>query len=57
MDNVPQKVLLPRWIFVQSKDEKEMIRLVLEYMNNYPNYRFLKVCGSFAICEKLESLI
>ncbi|MEB2281076.1 hypothetical protein LAV73_13875 [Lysinibacillus xylanilyticus] len=31
MNNVPNKVLLPSWIFEQARDNDEIGRLVLEY--------------------------
>ncbi|GLC88668.1 hypothetical protein [Lysinibacillus piscis] len=58
MNNVPHKVLLPRWIFEQAEgDRDEIKRLVLEYMKRYPNYRIIQVNGSFAVCERLGGLI
>ncbi|WP_313469869.1 hypothetical protein [Lysinibacillus sp.] len=57
MNNVPTKVLLPAWIFGQAKDNDEIRRLVLDYMRRYPNYRIVKVSGSFAVCERLDGLI
>lgn len=58
MNNVPNKVLLPCWIFEQAKnDKKEMHRLVEDYMSRYPDFRLIEVRGSFAVCEKLENLI
>lgn len=55
--NVPHKVLLPAWIFEQTKDNDEIKRLVLEYMQRYPNYRVLKVSGSLAVCERLDGFL
>ncbi|QPA60659.1 hypothetical protein [Lysinibacillus sphaericus] len=57
MNDVPTKVLLPAWIFEQAKDNDEIRLLVLDYMTRYPNYRIIKVSGSFAVCEKLESFL
>lgn len=57
MNNVPHKVLLPAWIFRQAKDNDEIRRLVLQYMRRYPNYRVLKVSGSFAVCEREQGLL
>jgi len=51
------KVLLPAWIFEQAKDNDEIRRLVLEYMRRYPNYRIIKVSGSFAVCDRLEEFL
>lgn len=57
MNDVPSKVLLPTWIFQQAKDNDEIRRLVLDYMRRYPNYRVLKVSGSFAVCEREQGLL
>ncbi|MFK5708638.1 hypothetical protein [Lysinibacillus boronitolerans] len=57
MNNVPTKVLLPAWIFEQVKDNDEIKRLVLDYMRRYPNYRIVKVSGSFAVCERHDGLL
>ncbi|MGE7840088.1 hypothetical protein ACQKNX_04785 [Lysinibacillus sp. NPDC093712] len=57
MNNVPSKVLLPAWIFQQAKDNDEIRRLVLQYMRRYPNYRVMKVSGSFAVCEREQGLL
>jgi len=57
MNNVPTKVLLPAWIFKQAKDNDEIKRLVLDYMKRYPNYRIVKVSGSFAVCERHDGLL
>lgn len=57
MNNVPHKVLLPAWIFERAKDNDEIRRLVLDYMQRYPNYRVLKVSGSLAICERQDGLL
>lgn len=57
MNNVPSKVLLPAWIFEQAKDNDEIRRLVLDYMARYPNYRIVKVSGSFAVCERPDGLL
>lgn len=57
MNNVPRKVLLPAWIFEQAKDNDEIRRLVLQYMTRYPNYRIVKVSGSFAICDRQDGLL
>lgn len=57
MNDVPSKVLLPAWIFEQAKDNDEIRRLVLQYMTRYPNYRVLKVSGSFAVCERHDGLL
>jgi len=57
MNNVPNKVLLPAWIFQQAKDNDEIRRLVLDYMSRYPNYRIVKVSGSFAVCERDQRLL
>ncbi|MGE7951905.1 hypothetical protein [Lysinibacillus xylanilyticus] len=58
MNDVPSKVLLPAWIFEQAGGNNDEIRrLVLQYMTRYPNYRIIKVSGSFAVCERQGELI
>lgn len=55
MNFVPHKVLLPHWIFEQAQGNTDEIkRLVREYMRRYPNYRVIKVSGSFAVCERMD---
>lgn len=56
--NVPNRVLLPRWVFDQAQgNEEELRRLVLQYMQRYPNYKIIKVSGSFAVCERLDGFL
>ncbi|EAZ84547.1 hypothetical protein BB14905_21388 [Bacillus sp. B14905] len=58
MNNVPHKVLLPAWIFQQAGGNNDEIkRLVLQYMQRYPNYRVTKDSGSFAVCERHDGLL
>lgn len=57
MNNIPHKVLLPASIFQQVNDNDEIRHLVLDYMRRYPNYRVLKVSGSFAVCEREQGLL
>ncbi|MGE7807367.1 hypothetical protein [Lysinibacillus sp. NPDC096215] len=58
MNYVPHRVLLPQWIFEQAKGNKaEIKRLVLTYMQRYPNYKIIKVSGSFAVCERLDGFL
>lgn len=58
MNEVPTKVLLPTWIFLQAEgNHDEIRRLVLQYMIRYPNYRIIKVSGSFAICERVDHFL
>ena len=58
MNYVPHRVLLPQWIFDQAKGNKDEIRrLVLTYMQRYPNYRTTEIRGSFAICERKDEIL
>jgi len=58
MRYVPHRVLLPEWIFSQAQGNKdELRRLVLEYMQRYPNYRTTEIRGSFAICEPKDGFL
>lgn len=53
-ERVPYKVLLPVWIWEQAKNRDDFLRLVLEYMQNYPHYSVKKIKDGFAICERTE---
>lgn len=58
MRYVPHRVLLPQWIFDQSQGDKdELIRLVVQYMQRYQNYRAIEIRGSFAICERKDDIL
>ena len=58
MNYVPHRVLLPQWIFEQTKGNKDEIRrLVLTYMQRYPHYRTTEIRGSFAICERKDEIL
>lgn len=47
-----RKVVLPRWIWEKAKDKEDFKRLVLQYMERYPDYIVKKVEGSLAVCVK-----
>ncbi|KDE46311.1 hypothetical protein DI43_15360 [Geobacillus sp. CAMR12739] len=46
------KVLLPRWIWEEAKDNEHFKQLVREYMRRYPEYTAKHVADGFAICVK-----
>jgi len=46
------RVLLPRSIFEQAGDDKqELRRLIVKYMERYPDYTIIRVQGKFAVCD------
>lgn len=46
------KVLLPAWIFKQAGDDKqELRRLIVKYMERYPDYTIIRVKDGFAVCD------
>lgn len=46
------KVLLPDWVFVTALSEEDVEENAIEYLQRcYPERRFIKVEGKFAICE------
>ncbi|SEQ22715.1 hypothetical protein SAMN05216232_1959 [Virgibacillus subterraneus] len=47
-------VLLPKWIFEKSNNEKEVQALVLDYMQRYPEYNLISINNGFAICESIQ---
>jgi hypothetical protein len=50
----PFRVLIPERIFKEANTEKEIIELVLQYMQRYPHYDFKYLENNFAICERVE---
>ncbi|UYL94191.1 hypothetical protein PK52_gp42 [Geobacillus phage vB_GthS_PK5.2] len=53
LNNPPTyKVLLPRWIWEEAKDEEHFKQLVREYMRRYPELTVKRVTNGFAICIK-----
>lgn len=50
-NNNTVRVVLPDWIWEQSKNETEIKKHILQYMQRYPDYTILKVKGRHAICE------
>jgi hypothetical protein len=53
LNNQPTyKVLLPRWIWEEAKDEEHFKQLVLEYMRRYPGFTVKRVIDELAICFK-----
>ncbi len=53
LNNPPTyKVLLPRWIWEEAKDEEHFKQLVREYMRRYPDLTVKRVADGFAICAK-----
>ncbi len=47
-----RKVVLPRWIWEQAKDKEEFKRLVLQYMERYPDYIVKRIESGLAVCVK-----
>lgn len=45
------KVVLPGWIWEQSKNQEELKTAILHYMKRYPGYTVKSVKGSLAICD------
>jgi len=54
MINQTTNVLLPAWCWEKAKNNDEVKKNVLKYINpkRYPGYRVLKVSKGFAICER-----
>lgn len=45
-------VLLPSQIFKEAKDKDHLKKLVLEYMQRYPDYTVKSIKDRFAVCER-----
>lgn len=47
-----RKVVLPRWIWEQAKDKEDFKRLVMRYMERYPDYIVKGIKDGLAVCVK-----
>ncbi|EWG12721.1 hypothetical protein PBF_04260 [Cytobacillus firmus DS1] len=45
-------VLLPAWIWEEAKDKEHLKKLVLQYMQRYPDYTIKGIKNGFAVCER-----
>lgn len=53
IDNqVSTRVLLPKRLWEQARDQEHLKQLILEYMVRYPDYQIKSVKNGFAICER-----
>lgn len=48
------RVLLPLWIREQATDNEQYMKMIIEYMDRYPNYSVKKIKDGFAICERRD---
>ncbi|WP_170840844.1 hypothetical protein [Oceanobacillus limi] len=49
---MPYRVLIPKEIFDNSTNEQDLLVHVLDYMQRYPHYDFIRLENKFAICER-----
>jgi len=49
-NQISTRVLLPKRLWEQARDQEHLKRLILEYMLRYPDYRIKSVKNGFAIC-------
>jgi hypothetical protein len=45
------RVILPKWLWDNAKDNNEFKTYLAYYMQRYPGYRVVKVGKYYAICE------
>ena len=50
----PYKVLLPKWVFKEEDNEKQVQARAQYYMQRYPHYNLIRIENGFAICGRLE---
>lgn len=52
------RVLLPARILKEKPKwtERNFLFMVQNYLNRYPNYRFIRVEDSFAICDRVDEV-
>jgi hypothetical protein len=53
-NNTTHKVLLPQWIWKEATDKDHLKKLVLQYMQRYPNYIVKRIENGFAVCERRD---
>jgi hypothetical protein len=51
---VPYKVLLPKWIWERAQAKEDVKRMILKYMERYPHYHVSGIQNGKAICERKE---
>jgi len=49
-NRVSTRVLLPKRLWEQARDQEHLKQLILEYMARYPDYQIKSVKNGFAIC-------
>lgn len=52
--NTQSRVLLPERLWKEALDKEHLDRLILSYMQRYPNYEVKSVKGKFALCVRKE---
>ncbi|MBT2601260.1 MULTISPECIES: hypothetical protein [unclassified Oceanobacillus] len=45
------RVLLPKWIWEEAKDNDHFRLLINEYMKRYPKYTVKAIENGFALCD------
>jgi hypothetical protein len=50
-DDVPYRVLLPKWVF-DATDKEHFKRNLARYMVRYPHYIVKGIKDGFALCER-----
>lgn len=54
MLNFQSRVLLPRRLWREAANKEQLDKLILDYMQRYPNYVVLRIENHFAICDRKD---
>ncbi|WP_171053859.1 hypothetical protein [Bacillus cereus] len=54
LDKNQSKVVLPKWVWKGTRNEKEAKEKAIEYItpDRYPGYKIIKIKGGIAVCER-----
>lgn len=52
LNDVPTRIILPRWIWKEAKDKEHFKQLISWYMQRYPNYKIIELGKYYAVCER-----
>ncbi|WP_176512387.1 hypothetical protein [Bacillus cereus] len=54
LDKNQSKVVLPKWVWEDARNEKEAKVKAIEYItpNRYPGYKIIEIQGDIALCER-----
>ncbi|HDR4464503.1 TPA: hypothetical protein QCP98_005393 [Bacillus cereus] len=54
LDKNQSKVVLPKWVWEDARNEKQARAKAIEYItpDRYPGYKIIEIKGDIAVCER-----